>query len=126
MPIIMSVDTVRGRLHVVADGVVTYPEIVAHLMAERDESDLSLPELIDATLARIDITSAEVRSIVDILRGFERTAALGPTAVLVADDASYGMLRVLEMLIDEVCHIRPFRRLDEAERWLAESVESTE
>lgn len=124
MPIVMSVDAASGRLRVFADGLVTYPEIVAHLMAERDEADLSLPELIDATLARLDITSAEVRNIVEILRGFERTAPLGPTAVLVADDASYGMLRVLEMLVDEVCHIRPFRRLDEAERWLDASIDS--
>jgi hypothetical protein len=39
---------------------------------------------------------------------------------VVANDYAYGMLRMLEILLDDVCLVRPFRERDAAEQWLLE------
>jgi hypothetical protein len=47
-------------------------------------------------------------------------AALGPTAVVVGDDAAFGMMRMFQMLLEDVALLRPFRVLADAEDWLRE------
>ena len=64
------------------------------------------------------MTSAEVRDVVDQLRHMALDETLGPTAIVVASEVAFGMLRMLEILIEEVTIIRPFRDYDEAVRWL--------
>jgi hypothetical protein len=41
--------------------------------------------------------------------------------VVVSDDVSYGMLRLLEILLDDIAAVRPFRAGEEreAKHWLA-------
>ncbi|HZE18882.1 MAG TPA: hypothetical protein VE402_02060, partial [Candidatus Angelobacter sp.] len=57
--------------------------------------------------------------IVETLRRLGRKGALGPTAVLVSNDVTYGMLRMIETLVGDVAAVRPFRERAEAEKWLA-------
>jgi hypothetical protein len=118
MPITYSIDSAQRRLYAVAEGSVTYAEIVAHLGKERDDNGLPLPELIEAIEATAVLTAAEVREVVERLRALGRDSALGPTAVVTDDDTSYGIMRMLEVLVEDVCDIRPFRDRDEAEEWL--------
>jgi hypothetical protein len=118
MPIAYTVDRARQRLFTVAQGSVTYPEVVAHLDKERDDNCLPLTELIDATQATAVLSAAEVRLIVDRLRNLGRDNALGQTAVVTGDDISYGMMRMLEILVQDVCNVRPFRDRGKAEEWL--------
>ncbi|HEY6147960.1 MAG TPA: hypothetical protein VIZ69_09690 [Thermoanaerobaculia bacterium] len=47
-----------------------------------------------------------------------RVHALGPTAVIVCNDVSYGILRMLETLVEDVCDVRPFRDRADGEAWL--------
>jgi hypothetical protein len=118
MPIAYSIDHARRRLFTVAKGSVTYPEVVAHLEKERDDNFLSLIEFIDATHATAAFSAAEVRQVVNLLRDLGHHNALGPTAVITGNDISYGMMRMLEMLVEDVCDVRPFRDRDAAEKWL--------
>lgn len=118
MPIAFSVDHERRRLYAVAVGEAGFSEIAAHLREERDDGGLPLPELIDATEAAVALSGAEVRQMVDVLRGLGLHSALGPTAVVVGDDVSYGVMRMLEILVEDVCTVRPFRSRLEAEEWL--------
>jgi hypothetical protein len=46
--------------------------------------------------------------------------ATGPTAVLVSSDVAFGMLRMLEIMLDGIASIRPFRSSADAHAWLAE------
>jgi hypothetical protein len=48
----------------------------------------------------------------------ERTT-LGPTAVLVETDFQFGITRTIEMLVEDVCEVKPFRSESDARRWLA-------
>ena len=118
MPITYLIDRARRRLIAVAESSVTYSEIVAHLEKERNDNGLPLPELIEATLATTVLSTVEVRQIVDRLRELGNRNALGPTAVVVGNELSYGLVRMLEILVEDVCDIRPFRNRGEAEEWL--------
>jgi len=118
MPIRYTVDRERRRIAAMAEGLVTHPEIVAHLGRERHEGILPLFELVDASTATTDLTPEEVRQIVSHLRELGRDSALGPVAVLVGDEMAYGMIRMLGIMGEDVCDIRPFRGRDEADQWL--------
>jgi hypothetical protein len=118
MPITYSIDRARRRLFAVAQGSVTYSEVVSHLEKERDDDGLPFPELIEAREATVVLSAAEVRQVVELLRNLGRHNALGPTAVLVGNDVSYGVVRMLEVLVEDVSDIRPFRERSAAEEWL--------
>ena len=47
-----------------------------------------------------------------------RRKPLRPTAVVVNDDILYGIILTMQMLVDVVCIIRPFRSIAEATNWL--------
>lgn len=101
-----------------AEGAITYSEVLAHLDEERRDDGLSFNELIDAIQATVVFGTAEVRLIIDRLRELGSRDILGPTAVVVGNDVSFGMLRMLGVLVNDVCDIQPFRNLADAERWL--------
>jgi hypothetical protein len=120
MPLSHRMDGKGKRLLTLATGEITFAEVKAHLIAERADSYLGHPELIDAREATINFSSQEVRQIVDLLRNAEVGQQLGPTAVIVASDLSFGVLRMLQTLVSDVCMVWPFRSAAEAEQWLQE------
>ena len=119
MPIVFTVDHQRREVHSIAIGPVTFESVRSHLMQERQWQGLSYPELIDARGAGIEFTPPEVREVVDLLRRLGTESRLGPTAVLVSSDAAFGIISMLEMLVEDVCEIKPFRDESEARAWLA-------
>ena len=121
MSMTIEVDHERHELSVTAKGPVSLEEIQTHLREEGEERAFGYRELIDASDATAMLTSAEVRTIVATLRELGRKHALGPTAILVSDDVTYGMCRMLEFMVDDVCDVRPYRPSEraEAEEWLA-------
>ncbi len=121
MPIeFLVIDHERPYLEALATGPVTAEEVRAHLLDECRHRALSYPELIDARAATPDWSSREARDIAELLKSLGRESTLGPTAVLVSSDYAFGMLRMLEILIDDTCSLRPFRSYEEALQWLKE------
>jgi len=118
MPITFVVDRAKDRITATASGPVTFDDIRHHLETERAARGLTLPELIDGRGAVPVFTSDDVRRVVDWLRAAAKTSALGPTAVVVGSDVGYGMMRMLEILLDDTAEVRPFRTVDEANTWL--------
>jgi hypothetical protein len=111
-------DHAHRRVMAVADGRVTLEQIRDHLEEERQEPGLAYSELIDARRADPDLSSADIRILVALLRWLGERTRLGPTAVWVSTDFQYGMTRMVEMLVEDVCPIKPFRTEADAERWL--------
>jgi hypothetical protein len=124
MPITLRVDHERQETYATAEGSITLADIRSHLEEERDTGALAYREAIDASTAVASFSSQDVRTIVELLRELGRQGTLGLTAIVVADDLTYGMLRVLQTLVEDVCSIRPFRSVPDAEGWL-EQVESS-
>ena len=118
MPITATYDHVHRRVVARAQGPVTLEEIRDHLEEERQEPGLGYAELIDARGAIPAFTPADVRVLVALLRWLGERTRLGPTAVLVEDDFQFGMVRMVEILVEDVCAIKPFRDKLDAERWL--------
>jgi hypothetical protein len=116
----LNIDHEHRQVFATADGRVTLAEVRAHLELERLGDGLGYPELIDARSMVPAFTPAEIREMVHLLRGRGTDGPLGPTAVLVSSDAAFGMMRMLEMLMEGVAAVRPFRDQAEAAAWLCE------
>ena len=118
MPITCSIDHNQRYMVVTASGLIGWEEVRSHLLEERLAGGLSYRELIDGRAATPNWSSAEAREIVKLLTTFGLESALGPTAVVVSSDLAFGMLRMLEIMLEEVCIVKPFRDRDAAEQWL--------
>lgn len=118
MPIILSVEHKSRQVDAVAIGQVTYADVENHLLTERFFGGLAYKELMDARAAAMNWTSAEVQQIVDLVKSLGLQSKLGPTAVLVADDIAFGMIRMLEKLLKGCAEVSPFRLEQEARAWL--------
>ena len=115
-----TVNPDRKEVTTIAEGTVTLAELRAHLQRERHDSALPYRELIDARRADVRFSSADVREIVELLRSLSRRHRLGRTAVVVSTDMAYGIIRMLQLLVEDTCVVYPFRDLAEAEQWLRE------
>jgi hypothetical protein len=118
MPIVYTLNHARQRLFSVAEVSMTYPEVVAHLKKERDNNCLPLAELIDATQVTVALSAGEVHEVAQLLQDLGCHNTIGPMAIVTGDDISYGMVRMLEILLEDVYHVRPFRDRVKAEEWL--------
>jgi hypothetical protein len=125
MPITIEVNHERREVRTIAEGPITMEEIESHLNSETDHRALGYPELIDARLATAKFNTDDARETVYLLRRLGEKGSLGPSAVIVADEVTYGMMRMLEILLDDVCELRPFRQSEraKADKWLAEASE---
>jgi len=119
MPIIMNVDHERKEVDAVAIGPISYADAVNHLGAERHFEGLAYREFVDARGAGFQWTPVEIRRIVAMIRSLGQESKLGPTAILVSTDVAFGMMRMLEVLLEDIAEVRPFRDEQEARDWLA-------
>jgi hypothetical protein len=120
MPITISVDHASREVVAVATGPITFEDIREHLIQERDQGGLPYRELIDASKAEPVCSTSDARATVDLLKTLGSQGKLGPTAVIVPNEVSYGLMRMVEILLDEFAKVRPFhaREVAEAREWL--------
>ena len=123
VPIIADINHTDRRIHAVALGRVTAEDVDHHLKLERHFNGLLYPEIIDARAANVDLTSDEVRTIVALVREMSVENKFGPTAVIVSTDIEFGVIRMLETLLDDVAAVSPCRSEAEARTWLTQRQE---
>lgn len=124
MPIDITIDTDRRRIHTRAHGCLTWADLCDYYEAIHAHPDYApdLPELWDA----LDVTDTQISA--EQMRTFSHTTelheALGetaPVAVLVPDDLAFGLARMYQMLQSNGPHrLRVVRCREEAEAWLDE------
>jgi len=102
MGITYRIDRERNELRAIAEGTVTLADVRTHLLKEWNDLALPYRELIDARRAEIELSSGEVRSITELLRDYSRSNRLGPTAVVVSTEVAYGMMRMLQTLVEDL------------------------
>ena len=122
MPIIIRVvDREHNEVEAVASGPIGYAEVEKHLLEERTMEGLTYKEFIDARDAALvfALSPTEIRQIVGLVRSLSQQSKFGPTAVLVSTDFAYGIRRAMEMLLEDVTNVRPFRHENLARSWLA-------
>jgi hypothetical protein len=114
-----SIDPSTGLMLTRADGVVTFHDVNAHLDVEQRNRDLDRPELIDGRGATTDLTTADVRRLVQRAGAMLRTVDLGPTAIVTTNDVVYGMARMYSILAEGIgVNVEVFRDIDAATTWL--------
>ena len=122
MPITYSFDPSEHVIHTLVTGEARLATIREHLNAISAEPWFPAPAVVDVRLAGTGIPSAEVRSVVDIFRRLGPRLDGAPIAVIVASDVAYGLVRMMEIMLDDVVSIAPFHDMASARAWLAESL----
>lgn len=120
MPISYRVDDSRRRVYTRAEGLITYRQLRAHMNAEVGEEASSYGELFDCTDATTNITPEEVRLLVDERVKIARLRPSCPVAVVATNKCLFGMLRMYDIMTEQVRPIRIFSDLQDAEEWLNE------
>ncbi len=118
MPITATYDHQHRRVLAAAHGRVTLDELRSHLEEERQEPALGYTELFDVRDAVPEFPPADARVLVALIRWLGERTRLGPTAVLVNSDLAFGITRMIEMLVEDVALVKPFRDRLDAELWL--------
>jgi hypothetical protein len=126
MPIIIrDIDHEKKRIDAIAFGPIHYAEVEKHLIEERNIGGVPYKEFMDACDASFEfaLSPAEIRQIVGLVRSLCQQSRFGPTAVLVSTEYAFGIMRAMEMLLNDVAEIRPFRDARSARSWLASQPE---
>jgi len=121
MPVKIVVDHESKEVKTRVTGPIAMEDIKGHLAQERMEGGLAYRELVDASEAVPLMSTADARATVDILKTLARQGMLGPTAVIVPNEVGYGLVRMVEILLDGAAEVRPFRKSEaaDAREWLA-------
>lgn len=106
------------RMVTQVSGPVRFDDLLAHMNAEVRDHGEPYEELIDARGATAKFTGEEVQKFVAVLERLARNSRLGPTAVVVSDDLTFGLLRMLGAFAQGICPIQPFRNVEDAKKWL--------
>lgn len=113
-----TVDMERKRLRTEIIGRIELVQVEEYVARKVKEGTMSFAELLDARQASTVISAHDIHHIVDILRRIAGGGVLGQVAIVVADNVTYGMARMMAALIDGTVSFQPFRDIEKAEEWL--------
>lgn len=120
MPINYLIDKTRGHVRTTVVGPVTVDEILGHLEAARREQALAYTEMIDARgVAPPFLSTGDIWRAASLVRATPLQEGLGPRAVVVDNDATFGLTRMFATLLSGFFPMTVFREPEAAEQWLA-------
>ncbi len=102
-----------------ARGVIHIDDLIAHARALVKEKVFTYPQLVDARQARLKITAADVRKLVDSIMLLRRIHGTARTAFVTGYPADFGMMRMYATLSEEWDPgFAVFREIGDAEQWI--------
>jgi hypothetical protein len=119
MPITFTADHASMAILAFAAGPVTFADISDHLLQQEQSRILHYQEFVDGRDAIAMFTPAEAHSVVELLRKLSAKTPVGRKAILAPAGVAFGLTRMIEMLSEEFCEVRPFEVEEEARGWLA-------
>jgi hypothetical protein len=112
----------QGILRTVMRGVIRLDDVLAYARARESAGLLDRPQVIDAAEARLDISSADVRTFADLARTTRQRAAVGRTAFVASQDFAYALGRMYSAFSGSDSHdFAVFRSMAEADAWIEET-----
>jgi hypothetical protein len=120
MPISYSYDAGRGLLETAVTGEVGLADVQAYFRQVAAEPWFPAPSITDLRHASPNLPSADVRAIAQLLRRLGPRLDGTPVAAVVATDVAYGLVRMVDLMVDDVVTLRAFRDRGEALAWIAE------
>jgi hypothetical protein len=120
MPILFRYDSVLQILFTTVEGLISLADIESHLDREAEARALAYRELIDASTASTDLTSAELTLLVSRMQTLMKSAPFGPTALVTTNARVFGMASMLAILLalNGGPSIGVFRTFSEGLDWL--------
>jgi hypothetical protein len=110
------VDHSNNTLATEVTQLLSFPDFLGHWQKKAREGLLSYGEILDARAAVIAFTAEEIEIIVSMLNALAQASTIGPVAVVVGNNLSFGIIRILGARLEGVCRIEPFREIEKAER----------
>jgi hypothetical protein len=121
MPVTYQIDKTKGIIHTRCIGPVTIKEVIDHFRAL--ERDPNCPDHVDVLLDLSEQpsipTNENLRDVTREIGRIRNNVQFGTCAIVACSDALFGMLRMLEVFIEEYfreSHV--FRTTSEADAWL--------
>ena len=122
MPITSRLDQTRKHVTTTVTGAISVNDIVAHFHDARSGQTLPYTEFIDArNVTPPWLSSADLWQAASTVRAFRNDEPLGPRAVLVGNNLTYGLTRMFAHLLGDHFPIQIFRDADQAHAWLAQA-----
>ncbi|MGD9882876.1 MAG: hypothetical protein AB7F22_15380 [Reyranella sp.] len=107
----------RQRVLVIAEGDVTRADIDAYLDAVASEGALAYPKVFDGSAGDTSMDAHELLGIAVRIRSYH-DRPVGPLAIVLREDKSHLVLRVLGALAAARRPLKIFSSLKPAERWI--------
>ena len=122
MPVRYVIDPQRQRIRTTCEGYVTFEEACQHFEELRRDPEFRerLDVLLDLTDCKSIPKAERLRWVVEQLELTGGRWRFGSCAIITADEALFGVMRILEVYaIDVFAGTGVFRTIDEGEQWLA-------
>lgn len=113
-----TIDRERNRLRTEIVGRIELPQVEEYVARKVGEGIMPFAELLDARLASTAVSAHDIHHLVDVVRRLASATSFGQVAVVVADNVTYGMARMMSTLIEGTVSIQPFHEIEKAEEWL--------
>lgn len=124
MPIHWTIDHDRKRILAIAQGDVTRAQFEAYLDAMAAEKALSYPKLFDGLAGDTSMGASELLAVAARIRSYH-SEPVGPVALVLPEDKTHLLLRVLGALAAAKRPLRIFRSRKSAHRWLDDLDQAT-
>jgi hypothetical protein len=122
MPITSVLDQTRKHVVTTVTGAISVNDILAHFQDARSRQTLPYTEFIDVRRVTSPwLSSADLWQAASVVRSFKNDDYLGPRAVLVGNELTFGLTRMFANLLGDYFPIQIFRDADQAQAWLAQA-----
>ena len=121
MPISYVIDQRQNLVRTTVAGAIAVQEILDHLAAQQRGRTVGCRELVDVNgVTPPYLTSSQIWQAAQAALAVVLEERAGPRALVVTNEAIYGMCRMFATLVEDTFPIRVFRDHAIAEHWLIE------
>lgn len=121
MPVTYVIDEKLKLVRTEASGAVSSPQIVEHLNSLLRDDLVGHCEIIDIRgVTPPYLTSSQIWHAAQVVLSIALNSSPAPRAIVVENDAVFGMSRMFATLVEDTFPIRVYRDMETAEHWLLE------
>ena len=113
-----TVDHERKQLRTEVVGRIDLSVVEGYIARKANDGTLSYGDLLDARRAHTAVSAHDIQHVAGIVQRLSQGTPMGPVAIVVADNVTYGMTRMMAALIEGTLSIQPFHDVEKAEEWL--------
>jgi hypothetical protein len=122
MPVTYRIDTATKTIRTTCSRPLAFAEVMDHFRCLKEDPTCSGPlnVLLDVSDADLVPQTSQLGAVSAAVSTVRRKVQFQACAIVATRDAMFGMMRMFEVLAsDYFTAIRVFRKMDEAEAWLA-------